>query len=399
MLASLEYLLQRYADKTCTEEEKAQLIQLLQHSENDEAVQQLIDRMVKEREPMHVMPDAVAEAVLHTILQTGKTPVISIEENGNRKYKLWLRVAAAASITLFLAVGGWLWLNKAPSNDTVKTEENNSISNDRLPGGNKALLTLDDGSTIVLDSTSNGIVAQQGGATILKKGNGELSYDIANSESAKVLYNTLSIPRGGQYQLMLPDGSKVWLNSLTSIRYPTTFTGKERRIELSGEAYFEVAKNTAMPFKVSVDGKAEIEVVGTHFNINSYTDEPTVNTTLLEGSVRVTGLETRESKLIVPGEQAQLKKSGQLSINKNAHIEQVMAWKNGVFNFDGADLPIVLRQLSRWYDIDIVYEGPVPQREFGGKMQRDLNLSQTLRILKTNNVNYRIEKQKLIIMK
>ncbi|MEJ8818660.1 FecR domain-containing protein [Lacibacter sp. H407] len=399
MLPSLEYLLQRYADKNCTEEEKVQLMQLLQQPENDEAVQQLIDKMMQEREPRYAMPDDAAEAVLHTILQTGKAPVISIDDNGNRKRSVWLRVAAAAIITLFLAVGGWLWLNKTPSNDTVKTEEKKSISNDRLPGGNKALLTLDDGSTIVLDSTSNGVVAQQGGATILKTGNGQLAYDIATNESSKVLYNTLSIPRGGQYQLMLPDGSKVWLNSLSSIRYPTTFIGKERRIELSGEAYFEVAKNAAMPFKVSVDGKAEVEVLGTHFNINSYTDEPTVNTTLLEGSVRVTGLETRDSKLIVPGEQVQLKKNGQLSVNKNANIEQVMAWKNGIFNFDGADLPMLLRQLSRWYDIDIVYEGPVPQREFGGKMQRDLNLSQTLRILKTNNVNYRIEKQKLIIMK
>ena len=157
MLPSLEYLLQRYADKTCTEEEKVQLMQLLQQPENDEAVQQLIEKMIQEREPRHAMPNDAAEAVLHTILQTGKAPVISIEDNGNRKRSVWLRVAAAATITLFLAVGGWLWLNKTPTNDTVKTEEKNSISNDRLPGGNKALLTLDDGSTIVLDSTSNGI--------------------------------------------------------------------------------------------------------------------------------------------------------------------------------------------------------------------------------------------------
>jgi transmembrane sensor len=399
MLPSLEYLLQRYADKTCTEAEKAQLMHLLQQAENGEAVQQLIDSMIKEREPRYAMPDEAAEAVLHTILQTGKAPVITMEESGRKRYRIWMRVAAAATIMLFLAVGGWLWLNHTPSNDTVKNEEKNPSSKDILPGGNKAVLTLDDGRTIILDSTANGLVAQEGGTTISKQGNGQLTYDIANGKSAQVLYNTLSIPRGGQYQLQLPDGSKVWLNSMSSIRYPTTFTGKERRIELSGEAYFEVAKNAAMPFKVIVDGKAEVEVLGTHFNINSYSDEPTVNTTLLEGSVRMTGLATRESKLIVPGEQAQLKKNGQLFVNENANIEQVMAWKNGIFNFDGADLPIVLRQLSRWYDIDIVFEGPVPQREFGGKMQRDLNLSQTLRILKTNNVNYRIEQQKLIIMK
>ena len=399
MLASLEYLLQRYADKTCTAEERAQLMQLLQHPENDADLQQSIDKLISERDTHFTMPDDAAEAVLHTILQTGKTPVIPINNNYSRRVSMWRRLAVAASIALLVSVGGWFWLTRAPSTETVKTAGKPSKNGDILPGGNKALLTLDDGSTIILDSTSNGIVAQQGGATVLKSGNGQLAYDVSQKGSEKILYNTLITPRGGQYQLVLPDGSKVWLNSGSSIRYPTSFTGKERKIHLSGEAYFEVAKNAAMPFKVNVNGKTEVEVLGTHFNINSYTDEPSINTTLLEGRMRVTSFASHDTRLIAPGEQAQLKENGQIDVNRSVNIDQVMAWKNGVFNFDDADLPIVLRQLSRWYDIDIVYEGPVPQREFGGKMQRDLNLSQILRILEKNNVHYKTEKQKLIIMK
>lgn len=396
MPASIDYLLQRYADKTCTDDERAQLMQLLQQADHDEAVQQLIDQMMLERAPLHAMPDDAAEAVLLTILQTGKAPVIPIDKP-ERKFNSW-RVAAAAIIVLFLAVGGWLWLNRTTSNDIAKTAGTNATSSDILPGGNKALLTLADGRTIELDSTANGIIAQQGSVSIFKKENGQLAYGSDADKTAELLYNQLRTPRGGQYQLVLPDGTKVWLNSMSAIRYPAAFTGKERRVELSGEAYFEVAKNKDMPFKVSVDGKAEIEVLGTHFNINSYSDEPTVNTTLLEGSVRVTGLEIRDSRMIVPGEQAQLKKNGQLQVNQNANIEQVMAWKNGVFYFDNTDLPTLLRQLSRWYAIDIVYEGSIPKRQFAGKMQRDLNLSQVLRILQTNKVRYRIEQQKLIIM-
>ncbi len=399
MSVSLEYLLQRYADKTCTEQEREQLMQSLQQDDNDEPIKQLIDRMILEREPVHAMPGEAADAVLGAILHATKAPVVPMINVDSLRHSLWRRVAVAASIILVLASGAWLWLTKSPSPGIVKTEAKNAAFTDLLPGGTKAQLTLDDGSTIVLDSTANGIVAQQGGATISKSNNGQLAYNLANSKAAKVLYNTLSTPRGGQYELVLPDGSKVWLNSASSIRYPTTFTGKERRIELRGEAYFEVAKNVSMPFKVTIQGKAEVEVLGTHFNINSYADEPAIATTLLEGSVRVTGLESSTTQLIVPGQQAQLNANGQIALNKNVDVNQVMAWKNGIFNFENADLPMLLRQLSRWYDVDVIYETAVPQREFGGKMQRDLKLSQMLRILEKNNVHYRIEGRKLIIMK
>jgi transmembrane sensor len=270
---------------------------------------------------------------------------------------------------------------------------------DVSPGGNKAILTLSDGSTIVLDGAANGTLTQQGNSKIIKMTNGQLVYNSSSVKPAEVLYNTITTPKGGQYQLILADGSKVWLNAASSLRYPVTFTGKERKVELTGEAYFEVAKNAAMPFKINVEGRSEVEVLGTHFNINSYVDEGTINTTLLEGSVKVTGFSNHNSKLIVPGEQAQLHQNGLISLNRNLNIEEVMAWKNGNFFFNKSDLQTVLRQLSRWYDVEIVYEGNVPKREFEGEMERGLNLSQVLKILEKNDVHFKIEKNKLIVMK
>jgi ferric-dicitrate binding protein FerR (iron transport regulator) len=207
----------------------------------------------------------------------------------------------------------------------------------------------------------------------------------------------VTTPRGGQYQLLLSDGSKVWLNSASSIRFPVSFAGDTRRVEVSGEAYFEVAKNPSMPFKVDVDGKNEVEVLGTHFNINSYADEGSIKTTLLEGSVKVTSLKTHESKLITPGQQAQLNKEGQITISK-ADPDKVMAWKNGYFNVDGADTKTVMQLLSRWYDVDVVYEGAIPQREWGGDIEKNLKLSQMLKILEKNNLHFRLEGRKLMVL-
>jgi ferric-dicitrate binding protein FerR (iron transport regulator) len=248
-----------------------------------------------------------------------------------------------------------------------------------------------------LENVSNGTIVTEGGTKISKLNDGQLVYNILEEKPTQVLYNTVTTPRGGQYQLLLSDGSKVWLNSASSIRFPVSFTGNIRRIEVTGEAYFEVAKDPFIPFKVDVDGKNEVEVLGTHFNINSYADEGSIKTTLLEGSVKVTSLKTGESKLITPGQQAQLNTNGQIAINK-ADLDKVMAWKNGYFNFDGADTRMVMQLISRWYDVDVVYEGDIPQKEFGGDMEKNLNLSQVLKSLEKNDLHCRLEGKKLIVM-
>jgi len=306
----------------------------------------------------------------------------------------WFRLAAAAVFVLAV-IGAYLLVNQHPVE--LPVANNQHQTNDILPGGNKAVLTLSNRSDINLENVSNGAIVKEGGTKISKLNDGQLVYNILEEKPTQVLYNTVTTPRGGQYQLLLSDGSKVWLNSASSIRFPVSFTGNIRRIEVTGEAYFEVAKDPFIPFKVDVDGKNEVEVLGTHFNINSYADEGTIKTTLLEGSVKVTSLKTGESKLITPGQQAQLNTNGQIAINK-ADLDKVMAWKNGYFNFDGADTRMVMQLISRWYDVDVVYEGDIPQKEFGGDMEKNLNLSQVLKSLEKNDLHCRLEGKKLIVM-
>ena len=288
MPSSLEYLLNRYANKTCTPEEKEELMQLLQESGHDEAVQQLIDKMIVERQVTHRMPEHNAQAVLQAIFEADEAPVVPMETTPVRRIP-FARIAAAAIIVLLVTSIGWLWLMRSPKTQVAIVEP---TKNDVTPGGNKALLTLKNGSTIVLDNAANGIVAQEGNANVVKLKNGQLMYTKADDQSGTasannlpVTYNTLSTPRGGQYNIVLPDGSTVWLNAASSITYPTVFDGKERKVQVTGEAYFEVAKvvtaegKKRVPFIVDIinkttgDNQGQVQVLGTHFNINAYDDE------------------------------------------------------------------------------------------------------------------------------
>jgi len=249
---------------------------------------------------------------------------------------------------------------------------------------------------MLLDSLGNGVVTTQNGTKVLLQ-NGQLVYKTDNSVKTAIGYNTMTTPKGRQFQLVLPDGSKVWLNAASSIRYPTVFTGNERKVEVTGEAYFEVVKNSTSPFRVKINDEAEVEVLGTHFNVNSYMNEESINTTLLEGSVSV---KNSSGKLILqPGQQARVAGNEKIKLFAEVDVEKVMAWKNGVFNFQDATLEEVMRQLERWYDIDVVYEKNIPRLEFYGKMGRDLSLAAVLRGLEKSNVHFRIEDgRKLVVL-
>jgi ferric-dicitrate binding protein FerR (iron transport regulator) len=253
---------------------------------------------------------------------------------------------------------------------------------------------------IVLDNVKNGSITQQGNVTISKLTDGQLAYHSSNEKSSGVLYNSITTPRGGQYQLILSDGSKVWLNAASSIRFPTRFNGTERKVEISGEAYFEVSKNAAIPFKVYIktsDGEDEIvEVLGTHFNINSYGDEFDIKTTLLEGSVKVSKGKNRQT--LTPGQQADLKNNGLLYLIKDANIDEVMAWKNGKFQFDEAtDLTTIMKQIARWYDIEIEYKEKITSH-IGGSISRDVNISEVLEMLEmTGTLKFQINGKKVIV--
>jgi len=296
-----------------------------------------------------------------------------------------------------------MFSSKSSKQEIVKTESTETkLNNDIAPGGNKAVLILADGSAIVLDSASNGTISQQGNIKVQKLNNGLLAYTINGwqvSENDEAFYNTISTPRGGQYQVTLAVGTKVWLNAASSIRFPVTFTGTERKVEITGEAYFEVAKNKAMPFKVKA-ATSEIEVLGTHFNVNAYDDEASIKTTLLEGSVKVSvpGLAAKQSpKYLLPGQQSGINKEGKILVTDKVDTEEAVAWMKGHFQFKSADLKTILRQIARWYDVDIEYRGEV-NLHFTGQLTRNENVSKVFKELAlTGEVHFNIDGKRIVV--
>ena len=316
----------------------------------------------------------------------------------------WMRAAAAAIIILMLGAGTYFLFIKQKQKQITKIEtQQRGLKNDVAPGGNKAILTLANGKQIILDSAANGTLTQQGNTKVIKLDSGQLAYQATGPESlegsknwlAEVGYNMISTPRGGQYQIVLADGSKVWLNAASSLKFPALFVGKVRNVELTGEGYFEVAKNEKMPFHVKVNDM-QVEVLGTHFNVKAYGDEDIIKTTLLEGSVKVS--KGSNSKMIKPLEQAIAMNNGQLTITNNVDVDEVMAWKNGLFNFNHADIKEIMRQAARWYDVDVVYEGNISNEKYIGKVARNTNLSEMMKILGLNGVKYRIEGKKITVV-
>jgi ferric-dicitrate binding protein FerR (iron transport regulator) len=306
--------------------------------------------------------------------------------------KSWLLKFAAAAVILLAISMTVFFLTRKENQEVVQGTEKSSPLNDVSPGGDKAVLTLADGRKIILDTASNGALAQQEGTKVIKLG-GQLTYNIEGN-STQVLYNTITTPRGGQFQLELADGSKVWLNAASSLRYPTAFTGKERTVELTGEGYFEVTHNPAMPFHVKA-GEMNVQVLGTHFNINSYEDEPAIRTTLIQGEVNVSKKE--KAIKLSPGQQAAFGNTGELTLNKNVNTDEIIAWKEGYIHFENADLKTILRQVARWYDIEIVYEGFNSNQTFFVILKRSNSLRKLLESLQDNNIKYTIDAKKLIV--
>lgn len=310
----------------------------------------------------------------------------------------------AASIILILSLGTYFWL--------VSGKEENSIdpltmSKEIVPGKNGAILMLANGSHVVLDSINNGLIVNQNGAQ-LKLNNNQLAYNPSGKIVDEVVFNTIVVPKGRQFAVILPDGTKVWLNSVSSLRFPTAFTGTERKVELSGEAYFEVVKNAKMPFRLNVNNRAEIEVLGTHFNVNAYENERMLAATLLEGSIHIHKITERTALhpslpgvILKPGQQALVagNQSAQpnVTVLSDVDLSKIMAWKNGLFNFQNATIEDVMKQLERWYDITVKYEGPVPEREFQGKLPKELKFSQVLKILDEMDIKVKLENRVLIV--
>ncbi len=321
-----------------------------------------------------------------------------------RRIPFLRRYWAAASVLLLLGLGTYLWI-KQPTVDNGQLTIKEAGKNDIAPGREGAILTLADGRQVVLDSLGNGPIAMQSGTQVVLQ-DGQLAYDPTRSISGKVTYNTMSTPKGRQFSLRLPDGTRVWLNAASSIRYPTTFVGAERKVEIQGEAYFEVAKNTKMPFRVNVNNRANVEVLGTSFNVNAYEDEPNISTTLLEGAVKVAAFQVVSPDrpvILKPRQQAQIMQAGPetrpgIKVINDADIDKVMAWKNGAFNFTDVSLKDVMKQLERWYDIKIIYESTVPNVELAGKMTRDVTLNELLKNLEDLGVHCKLEGRTVVVL-
>lgn len=304
-----------------------------------------------------------------------------------KQFKLWRRIAAAAAIILVAGAAIFYYTNQSPN-------YNNSLAelqaHDIAPGSNKAVLTLANGQQISLTDAQNGKLANEANTVIKKTADGQLIYLGNNETQREPIYNTISTPVGGQYTLILSEGTKVILNAASSLKYPAQFKGKDRVVELSGEGYFEVAHDKSKPFKV-ISRNQTVEVLGTHFNINSYLDEPNIKTTLLEGSVNVNGT------IIKPKQQA-------IFNNRSIQVmevdpEEVVAWKNGLFKFDHTDIRTLMRQIARWYDVEVVYEGTVKDGQFYGKIERSYTLSEVLKVLELGNLHFRVEGRKIIVLR
>ncbi|EDM34758.1 putative anti-sigma factor [Pedobacter sp. BAL39] len=312
------------------------------------------------------------------------------------KSRYWL---AAASILIFLAASTSFWLyvidNKTGQHQIAQSK---STQNSIPPGRNRAILTLANGKKLDLDDTQTGMISREGASTVRKTADGKLTY--GNSMDAPdqnaVIYNSIETPRGGQYQLTLADGTVVWLNAGSTLKYPTAFSGRERNVELTGEAYFQVAKNKDRPFSVAVNGM-KVEVLGTHFNIMAYENENTVQTTLLEGSVKLT--KDGHSKMLLPNQQGVLSTGASNFQVRNVNTENVVAWKNGFFKFDDENIETIMRKVARWYDVEIVYKGNLKRQNFGGTVPMFKDISQLLTTLElTGTVHFKIDGRRITVM-
>jgi len=411
--ADFSDLLNKYLNDSLSAEELHELLAHLGQPENTEALKEAIDQALAGNAFRGLSDKSRSDIIFRKILQQaeGEQPtaanVIRMDppagSQGRRQgnARLWRRITAAAACIAIIA--GYYFL-KTPDHRSIGiVRRQPAQSNDVAPGRNKAILQLADSSTIVLDDSDTGTLAQQGSTKVLKLTNGQLAYRAAASyklqAASKPVYNVITTPRGGQYQVVLPDGSKVWLNAASSLRFPTAFTGKERAVTVTGEAYFDIAPNRNMPFTVQVND-TRIEVLGTRFNVMSYSNEAMLNTTLLEGAVRIAQLTGKpgETTRLSPGQQASIYNGSASIIVNSVDTESVVAWKNGLFQFESNDVQTIMRQMERWYDVDVHYAGKAPEGHYSWSVGRDQSLMKVLRILEEGGLKFKIEGKNLTVL-
>jgi ferric-dicitrate binding protein FerR (iron transport regulator) len=415
--AQFKMLLERYINDQLSSEELSVFIAYLRTYNNAGQLEELVDQALQDSSFSGLSDRSKSENIFQKILQQAKSteaasipgePLIKTR-SGRSTLLLW-RWAAAASLLIGISVISYVVLSKKNQKAAYiagvgKTEK--APATDAEPGSNRAVLKLADGHELVLDSTGTGTIARQGHSTVLKTRDGQLAYNTSAEPATETVYNTLSTPRGGQYQLRLPDGSKVWLNAASSLRFPVAFSEKDRVVELTGEAYFEIARletknGERRPFIVRNNNQKDnntdwqVEVLGTHFNIMAYANETSVQTSLLEGSVAFSTAGKPAVK-IKPNQQAILYKDRQKVQVNNADVVNAIAWKEGLFHFISDDIQHIIRQLERWYDVNGIYTGAIPPGHYSGIVSRDSKLSTVLKILEESGLHFKIQDKTLTI--
>lgn len=370
----LGILIKKYLSGTATEEDKHALELWYRYNSNLE---------VYIKEGAENNEQALHDKILNRLRATQQQPERA------KVLPLWKKLAAAAAVAAIISSGAWYLLHNskqdAPREMAQQTEPG--------PGFEQAILTTSDGRKIELGKKEYGSINEQNGVNIKNDGS-QLSYT-SGATGGSVFFNTLEVPRKGIYSIQLADGTKVWLNALSALRYPTSFPGRERRVSISGEAYFEVAKNHEQPFIVEVEGGQEIEVLGTEFNVNAYTNENMISTTLLRGAVRVKA--GKAAQVLAPGQQAQLS-NAKLQLITDINANDAISWKNGNFVCNGKDLKAILRQVMRWYDIEVEYQGNIQPELFAGTISRNMNLSELLKVLEITGVQFSLRGRQLTVL-
>lgn len=402
--ARLKYLYQQFINDHASPEELNEFWHAINNIKDDDPLKESVFQQYGEKVPSIFQthePDW-ANALNKILNSQQENPGILVKWWHGKWY--W----AAAALLIVLGVGAVYYAanNSRQRLPELASAETNRYKNDIPPGRNGAILTLSDGSTVNLDTAQHGLLATQG-KTKLTAGNGTISYEKTRATGNEPLYNIINTPRGRQFKIVLSDGSQVWLNAASSIRYPAVFEGAQRKVQITGEAYFEIAPayskstNKRTPFIVQFTTPSgysgEVNVLGTHFNVNAYAEETAVKTTLLEGSVQIS-LDNNESALLQPGQQAGIGKNGKMKVSADVDVEAVMAWKNGYFSFSQTNMATLMREISRWYDVEIEYAGAIPDRKFGGEISRNSNVSHVLKIMEESKVFFKIDGKKIIVL-
>ena len=386
----LRFLLKSYADNLAKPKEVEELLGFLKTAEPDEHLKKMFVQSIIRAEPEIILSEESWNKIWNSI----RAKTFQPERKKAQVHVLSGNIAVAV-LMIIVGIGGFfIWDKK--KQDIPVTVKRTLRKNDISPGGNRAILTLADGTSIALDTAKNGYLTNQRNTKITKVNTGLLSYKNGEKNAGKIMYNTITTPRGAQYELELADGTGVWLNSASSLTFPTAFQGKERRVVLKGEGYFEVTKNTSMPFHVTIN-TIDVKVLGTHFNIMGYSDEENINTTLLEGKVYVTL--NNVTKSLLPGNEAVLNKTTSHFEISKANISQAIAWKNGEFRFKDMGIKELMRQVGRWYDVDVEYRTPATGQVFNASLPRMSNVSALLQTLElTGTVHFKIENKKIIVL-